>query len=421
MAALGTLVTVITADTSGFTTGMNKAAEETKAFSGKMTIAARENTESMSRWGEEVEHLGHKFTSLHGLLAIGLGVHLGRALFSELHKGLMELASGFGEGMAAGEGFFASIGEGIRKVTGLETHIEQLTKRQKENTEFAKKVGASSASLEEANAPKEIGKLVKQLEEKQKGFEEAASPGLQKISDLQATLKIAQDTARRQGGTEFMAPRDTPFEIQHRLDEATKEYAGVIQASVDHEKILNEAREKLSTIMDQSAAPIRAKQLLFGGYGNMGSGLQQMAEGMLHQIADPIKSVSDKLGGTLGGAFSGAFHGFMGGMMAKSVNEAIRQTDNVTALQEKMQDQQEIQNERLKAKRKAENAPLVGSFGGLKDLHDALQKAALGGKKDEELAELKKHTQNLQDANAHLKALDDRAQPLVWAGNRANA
>ncbi len=290
-------------------------------------------------------------------------------------------------------------------------NIEQLTKRQKENTEFAKKVGVSSASLEEANAPKEIGKLVKQLEEKQKGFEEAASPGLQKISDLQATLKIAQDTARRQGGTEFMAPRNTPFEIQHRLDEATKEYAGVIQASVDHEKILNEAREKLSTIMDQSAAPIRAKQLLSGGYGNMGYGLQQTAEGMFHQIADPIKSTFAP-----GLEFAAdAVKKFGEAVISGANTRAQYQKGAEEALQEKMRDEQDIQNKRLEEKRKLENMPAQAHIGGLTDLHNALQMAALGPKTDKDLEELKKHTQHLKDANDKLKALNDKATPLVWA------
>ncbi len=410
MPSLGTLVTVVTADTSGFTSGMNTAAQQTQQFAAKVNASSRESTETMSRWGQEVEHLGSKFTSLHGLLAIGFGVHLGRALFSEIHKGVMELASGFTEGMKAGEGFFDSIGEGLRKVAGMETHIEGLNKRIVENRKLAKEVGAAATAVEGSDTPRGAAKVVDVLQEKQKDFDEKAAIGRQKISDLEARLVQAQEIARRPLG-EFAQSRSEPADIQKQIDAAQKEYSGVIQAAIDHEKDLNAAREKLSRMMDQQAAPIRAKELLFGGYGNIGYGLQQTAEGMFHQIADPIKSTFAP-----GLEFAGdAVKKFGEAVISGANTRALYQKGAEEALQEKMRDEQDIQNKRLEEKRKLENMPAQAHIGGLTDLHNALQMAALGPKTDKDLEELKKHTQHLKDANDKLKALNDKATPLVWA------
>ncbi len=400
---------MVTADTSGFTTGMDTAARKTQEFAAKVNTSSRESTETMSRWGQEVEHLGSKFTSLHGLLAIGLGVHLGRALFSEIHKGVMELASGFTEGMKAGEGFFDSIGEGLRKVAGLETHIEGLNKRMVENRKLAKEVGAAATAVEGSDTPRGAAKVVDVLQEKQKDFDEQAAIGRQKISNLEARLLQAQEIARRPLG-EFAQSRSEPADIQKQIDAAQKEYGGVIQAAIDHEKELNAAREKLSRMMDQQAAPVRAKELLFGGYGNMGYGLQQTAEGMFHQIADPIKSTFAP-----GLEFAADAVKKFGEAVTSGANTAAQyQKGAEEALQEKMRDEQDIQNKRLEDKRKLENAPTVASIGGLQDLHNAIQKAALGGVQDKELEELKKHTQKMTDINAAIKAMGDK--PLIWSG-----
>ncbi len=372
MPSLGTLVTVVTADTSGFTAGMNTAAEQTKQFEAK----AKSSQSTMSAWGKELETVGHKFQTLGGLFKIGFGVGTAKAVLSEVHHALVNFGEGFGEAQKAGEGFFASIEDGLRNVVGMETHFQQLAEDAKKLAAVLKEV--SSAVFSSGHFP---------FDNKEFPFVSGADAERTRLRGIFEKAQAAASPYQEQ--VEQERTRVARFESLNG------------RSSLQEDRGLKEATERAKPFAKAEDA---ARQALQDFEERMKERNEANKEAIRfeHEFEDEMKAWEEA---------------------NKEAEEAAkelakRQEEMAKALQEDMHERQAAFDKVMEEKRKLENAPTaadVRRFGGLADLHNQLQMAALGGSDAPTKTEQKNQTKRLDDINSKLKAMDDKIVPIVWA------
>ncbi len=360
MPALGTLVVRITADDSGFVTSVEKVADEVKQFEKKATIAK----DATSSWGKELEHLGSRFSSLHGLLAIGLGVHLGRALFTEIHAGMERFISGMSDARGHGESWADALGSGLMHMVGMKTMLDQIVEQEKRAAELAKE--ASEARIRGIGQGRSQFDLYRDIAHVL-GTE---IPGMEVPANLtDPKLKAMYETLQGRMGSDtdkIQTEQARLIAIAAERKALEKSYTGPTDKYYEQlNKLKAEERDAQQKIKEATEDQLFAQNLL--------TGFTKAAAIRQRQID----------------------------------SDAIDINKQQKALLEKM-DKFDI------AAPAAEHLPNRASIGGLADLHNQLQMAALGG--DDELpkinAEQKKQTQQLQGLNDKLK----NNQPLIWAG-----
>jgi hypothetical protein len=383
MAALGTLVTLVTADTSGFTAGMSTAAQSAKQFERNVNEAANESKGHFSKVGEEIQHLGDRFTSLHGLLAIGLGVHLGRALFTEIHHGIVELGSGFLEAQKAGEGFWESIGDGVRQMAGLATHFEEAAKSAKE---------LAKVSAEIANATFRAGDIERGIGGDQYPFLKGGDAA---DAELRKALREAQAAAEPYVGKDS--------EVQkYQTKIAQFEQAGNPDWAIDAFRTkLKEAEEKAAPFIDK----VTGAQMALAEFQKTASEMNAANEQYASQLKDAIQFAKDdeEQGRLLEGHKKQAAED-----LKKQTEEKARaDADESRAAQHRYEEiQREYEQEdREDEKQKTPALRLRGGgvgIGGLADFANQLQRAASGGS-----PEVRKLDDINKEQEKQTKALDD--------------
>lgn len=352
MATLGTLVTVITADTSGFKTGLASASDQAKQFGQKAGDSMKEATETTSKWGKELEHLGGKFTSLHGILAAGFGLHLGRALFSEIHQ---------------------LIGEIVEKAAEWLTGSAEIAERYKDAATAAERIAAA----QERAVGRGRGQfnlyqgLAHALGEEIPGTSKLPAgitdPGLRSEFDtLQGAVVGAQDrgaveTARLAA---LRAKREAAS-ANYDPKISDKEWADRIRKI--EEEILT-AQEKIKEAKEEE---VFAQNLLTGLTKAAAERQKQLDE------AERINGLRD--------------------LMSKPDEKFLKA----------MQEHDKLENL---------VRPGHAGFGGLEDLHNQLQMAALGANAPLEKInkEQIKQTGNLDSIDKQMKKFN--GAPLVWSG-----
>ena len=126
MPDLGTLVTVVTADTSGFTVGMGQAEQAARHFGQEVPKQMKEAENGIKSLEEKLHSGLQSLRGFREVIGLALGVGIGRGLFEKVHEGIVSLAEGFTEGQKAGETFSESIEDAGRKMFGMKTHAEEL-------------------------------------------------------------------------------------------------------------------------------------------------------------------------------------------------------------------------------------------------------------------------------------------------------
>src|SRR5436190_16857685 len=98
MPDLGTLVTVVTADTSGFTVGMGQAEQAAKHFGQEVPKQVQQAVGGIKSLEEKLHGTLQGLRGFREVIGLGLGVGIGRTLFEHIHEGVMKMAEGFSEG-----------------------------------------------------------------------------------------------------------------------------------------------------------------------------------------------------------------------------------------------------------------------------------------------------------------------------------
>ncbi len=363
MPSLGTLVTVVTADTSGFTAGMNTAAQQTQQFSAKVKTASAESQQAMSRWGEEASNLGERFTSLHGLIAIGFGVHLGRQLFTEIHAGLGRFVEGMAAARGHGESWADALGSGLMHMVGMKTMLDQIVEQEKRSAELAKEAAESRIrGIGQGRSQFDLYReLAHSLGTEIPGMEVPANLTDPKLKAMYETLQ-----GRMGGDTDKIQTEQARLSaIAAERKALEKSYTGPTDKYYEQlNKLKADERDAQQKIKEATEDQLFAQNLL--------TGFTKAAAIRQRQID----------------------------------SDAININKQQKTLLEKM-DKFDM------AAPPAEHLPNRASIGGLEDLHNQLQAAALGGDELPKInAEQKKQTQQLQGLNDKLK----NNQPLIWAG-----
>ncbi len=388
MPSLGTLVTVVTADTSGFTAGMNTAAQEAQKFSAKVD----DHKSALSGWGKELETVGHKFTTLGGLFKIGFGVGTAKAVLSELHHALINFGEGFAAAQKAGEGFWESIADGARSIVGLQTDFQKVAEDAKnlatpvkeiaDAMERLRKIQAGESDKQFPLAPREQGAV----DAARKAFDDAVKAA-EPYHEALEKARAAEQQFFRMGG--FVGPKqESIFTIERKeAEQRGRKFFGAEGAA---QTTLAEA-EAMAGPAQRQAANEKAAEESSKAWDEYYKKLGDEERGIKKFEEERIKA------------------------REKAAEELRKDLEETSRTQRKLLEQMD-RFDKLKPET-TEKLKAVASIGGLADLHNQLQAAALGG--DDELpkinAEQKKQTQHLQGLNEKLKALDDRATPLIWA------
>lgn len=136
MATLGTLVTVVTADTSGFQAGMGAAAQQAQRF----------GQDARSGLGAVEEKLSSFRKSLGGLREItelAFGFHVGRMFFEQIHDGIGKFVEGMTAARGHGLSWSDSLQDGLRHLIGIKTQLDEIAEAEKRNAELAKETDAA--------------------------------------------------------------------------------------------------------------------------------------------------------------------------------------------------------------------------------------------------------------------------------------
>ncbi len=236
MAQLGTLVTMVTADTSGFTSGMTSAAQSAQIFEKKIKESVGGGVRGLS---QELHHAALGLKGFNSLLELGFGFSVGTKIFGMLHEGLMTFVEGTNEAAKAGSGYFDSLVEGGKKVVGLKTKFEELNEHMKENADLAKKLGDLRGESDFDKAFRRVQELNKE-----------AGPGRNKIAALKANLAEGQDDAQHGRLSLFNFTRT---DIERKLKAAEEENAAKENAAREAEGILAEKRKELADDIERRA------------------------------------------------------------------------------------------------------------------------------------------------------------------------
>lgn len=368
MPTLGTLVTVVTADTKGFTAGMGDAANRAKKFEDETTSAL----------GGVEGALGKVRQSLAGfreITELAFGFHVGRMFFEQVHDAMGKVAAGTAEAFQHGFGFAESLGIGLQHMLGMSTALDYVVAQEKQAAEFAEiQARAHERSIRSDRSQDALVRgAIKAL-----GGEAPFDPFGKTLSGL----------GIREPGLQSEAER-----LKDKLGQTTDDLA------IERQKLLENDRKKLENTtrnpkydenkarLDTEAEEIhqRIKELL----------QEQVQDQQL--LTNFTKEAAKK---------------------QKEIDEALR----VDVLRKEMEERDAADKksmaEILKKKAALENMPTAkdtAGFGGLQDLHNALQMAALAGKAADPPTgkEQIKQTGKMDDIDKTLKSFN--AAPLIWA------
>ncbi len=368
---------------------MNTAAQEAGKFAEKIN----ETKSSTSGWGKEIDNLGHKFTSLGGIMKIGFGLGTAKAILSAVHHELVAFGEGFVEAQKAGMGFFESLGDGILNLVGLETHLQQVTKDAKEFKTVEDQINAAREQGREVIEGKDIHYPdVPGADEAEKKLHDAYT----KAAEAAKPYGEAIDKAAR-----ILEHPRTPEEAMNArkaLDEASSRGLPFLQAEVGAQSAYN-AYITDATKKQQEAAAAKAAKAQEKAAVESSKAWAEFYKKMGEDERDVAKFAAER---------------------EKAADEAAQK--RIDDLREEMElrdtFQKNEQAARLKAKQALENGgSSTAGFGGLADLHDALQKAALGGndqKLDKINKEQIKQTGNLDNIDKAMQKFN--GAPLIWSG-----
>ena len=281
MAELGTLVTVVTADTSGFTANMGKAELAAKQFGKEVP---KQMNDAIGGVKALEEKLHGAFSTLRGfreVIGLGLGVGVGRQIFEKVHEGIVHLVEGFNEGTAAGENFSDSLADGIKNMLGMKTHAEELAESNKKLTDTFEALAKSREKHEETLHPKE--------------------QEFPYVSGAEADLKAAKE-ARDKAYEGLAEPSKELANIAKRRDELQKMFdaaGGGTQA--DRERSFGPLDEERNKVMAEHGTAFAAARAADSHYEEVQKDLEEknrnerMLQGGNEENAKRSKAVEDAM------------------------------------------------------------------------------------------------------------------------------
>jgi hypothetical protein len=255
MAALGTLVTIVTADASGFKAEMVSSADSAQ-------MMERRVTQSLGGVRSKMAELKQSLHGFKDLMNLGLGVHLGGNVYSRLHEGFEKFGEGFRDGLEHAKSFEEALGEGAKHLLGMETSSERLARRMEESTAGAKKLGEMVEILDRLSGKNEgkpdyvleAEREVAAAEKIAKERNEAARPGRDKIAALKLNLAEWESKPRTEGEMlrQVLFSGGSGFKtIKEQLADAQKEYGGKIHAADEGEERLKEIRREAEAFKEK--------------------------------------------------------------------------------------------------------------------------------------------------------------------------
>lgn len=231
---------------------------------GDVIINMRANDVNMSAGlsnvAHTIDHLREHIMSFEGLLHIGFGTSAARAIFHGLHHGILEVGEGFREAQEHGLGFAASLGDGLAKVLGMRSAVEEIKEHEKQAAEAAKEhADAIDRQIKLARERRDLGKsAARDLGEgKERGLSEIGAPDVTPSSEAQTAIRKYDDAidklsdqirdADRAQKTAF-AKFSLPGIKGEDVDKAQKEFNTALQQSTD----LRRQRNKLEQDREQT-------------------------------------------------------------------------------------------------------------------------------------------------------------------------
>lgn len=179
MAELGTLVTVVTADISGFSQNMEEAGQKSEQFKKKVEF-------SISGINEKLNDFKRHMRGFNEILSLGFGVEIGRKVFEQIHEGIVEFSSATIEAAKSGMSFAESLEDGARAAVGMKTKLEELTEAKKRNMEVFKQAAAGEEKIFGGGGLGAAGAEFLRTTE-------AAQPGRLEVADIRERLRLAQE------------------------------------------------------------------------------------------------------------------------------------------------------------------------------------------------------------------------------------
>ncbi len=368
MPTLGTLVTVVTADTKGFTAGMGDAAKHAKKFEEDTTSALGGVEGALSK-------VRKSFAGFREITELAFGFHVGRMFFEQVHDAMGKVAAGTAEAFQHGFGFAESLGIGLQHLLGMSTALDYVVSQEKRAAEFAEvQARAHERSIRSERSQDAIVRgAIKAL-----GGEAPFTPFGQTLGDLGIRDSGLQSEAERLKDKLNQTTDDLAIEQGKLAENARKQFENTTRNPKYEEN-----KEKLDNELDEIRQ--RIKELM----------QEQVQDQQL--LTNFTKEAAKK---------------------QQEIDEALR----VDVLRKEMEERDAADKksmaEILKKKQALENMPTAkdaAGFGGLQDLHNALQMAALAGKAADPPTgkEQIKQTGKMDDIDKTLKSFN--AAPLIWA------
>jgi hypothetical protein len=302
MAELSTLVTVVTADMSGFSAGMSEGVKEAKNFERNVNDSidkVKSHAKGMGNPLGEFEHGLHGVTSsLRGfreVTELAFGFHVGRMFFEKVHEAFVKFGEGVSDAIKDGEDFGHALEDGAKHLLGMETHAEALARHMKESAAAAKTLSAMQDIKEgledkgekspwDAHADAEVEKA----EKLQKKLNEDAREGRNKIAALTANRA---ETAASFGGEDSVqnqlassAGGGTAY-YDKQLEAAHKEYDAKIIEAEQGEDRLKEIRKSADDYREREENKAHEKHL---------DDLSKWADEQAHEEAEAEKKIEDE-------------------------------------------------------------------------------------------------------------------------------
>ncbi len=150
MADLGTLVTVVTADTSGFTANFGQAEQAAKHFGQEVPKQMEHAATGLKGFEEKLHGALQGLRGFREVIGLTFGISIGRTLFEKIHEGAVKAAEGFSEARDAGESFWESLTDGTRHMLGLHTRFEEIKKDAEDLAKISEKMSGFRAKVESA-------------------------------------------------------------------------------------------------------------------------------------------------------------------------------------------------------------------------------------------------------------------------------
>ncbi len=409
MPSLGTLVTVVTADTSGFTAGMNTVAQQAQQFEQKIAPAKS----ATSGWGKELDAMGHKFTSLGGIMKIGLGLGTAKAILSEVHHIVTNLGGGFLDAAAAGGTFGESMKDALRSTLGLSTSAKELAENLKHVVEAEKAFGTGTTPTSITGSTTRAQRI------------EALKKSRDEIS---AALKATQEQAapstswKAQYASFFLGPFATAM-------------TG-IQGDVGARKRIPDLQRRLEVINDELNKQLAESATHTETSSPLAYAIRRALMGAANLPGQGLGAVTGFFGGGIQTGLSG-----IGGQFLQGIHDLKMALDKTASAQAKtIKEETESPAEKaMRLEKEATNLFNRGdisrtdyirriaqireglgdtrgtvSIGGLEDLHNQLQSAALKGS-NPQIDAVKRAIEAASKIEADkLDAILTRMNPLIW-------